>query len=51
MIQVVLDSADKYPKLCWWAGDLLFWDAAVEKENYQKWLGQLTQLRGKEVNE
>lgn len=43
MIQAVLDSA-KYHKLCWWACDLLFWDAAVEI--YQKWLGK---LRGKEV--
>lgn len=49
MIQAVLDSADKY-KLCWWASDLLFWDAAVEKEIYQKWLGKLTELRGKEAN-
>lgn len=48
MMQVVLDSADKYHKLWWRAYDLLFWDAA--KEIYQKWLGQLMQLRGKEVN-
>lgn len=49
MIQVVLVLISTTSRAD--AGDLLFWDAAVEKENYQKWLGQLTQLREKEVNE
>lgn len=45
MIQVVLASADKYHKLYWWTDDLLFQNAEVEKENYHKWLKQVTKRR------